>query len=203
MALLDSAHFKTSKTAPFKSRFFLWKKFAWLLASLQIAAASAQTQHPAAEYKLKAVFLYNFAQFVEWPETAYPNPISPFVIGIIGNDPFGTFLDQIVRNESVKGHPIEVRRFKSINQIESCQILFISRSESERTAAMLRKLKGKPILTVGEAENFAIVGGMIRFITERNKVKFRINVEAARASGLTISSKLLRVSEIVVTEKEQ
>jgi hypothetical protein len=154
----------------------------------------AQTAQPL-EYQLKAVFLFNFAQFVDWPPEAFPDSATPLVIEILGNDPFGSFLDATVRGETVRGRSIEVRRHRRINDITTCHILFISQSEMDRLDDILATLKDRSILTVGDIDNFEWRGGMIRFVVERNRIRFRINLEAAQAARLTISSKLLRLAD--------
>lgn len=157
---------------------------------------------PPKEYQLKAVFLFNFAQFVEWPPQAFPEPDTPLVIGVLGNDPFGSYLDETVRGETVDRHPLAVRRFRRVDEITACHILFITRPADSHLPDVLAALKGRTILTVGDAERFAGQGGMIRFVTDRNRIRLRINVDAAEAAGLKISSKLLRPAEIVSTGRE-
>ena len=115
------------------------------------------------ETAIKAVFLFNFAQFVDWPPSAFPSPDSPFVIGVLGDDPFGAFLDATVKGEKVKGHPLLVRRFHQVDEATGCHILFISASESDRFEHDFSALKDRAILTVGDAEGFAQRGGIIRF----------------------------------------
>jgi hypothetical protein len=146
---------------------------------------------------VKAVFLFNFAQFVDWPADAFSGPATPLVIGVLGEDPFGDFLDQTVRHEHVGGRPFQVRRYQSVDEIKTCHILFINRSEGDRPEDILAGLKHRPLLTVSDANGFAQRGGMIRFVTERNRIRLQLNLEAAEAAHLTISSKLLRVAEIV------
>jgi len=152
------------------------------------------------EYQVKAVFLFNFTQFVEWPATAFTEPETPFVIGILGKDPFGNFLDQTISGEKVSGRPIVVQRFQTLEEIKTCHILFINVTDN-RFKPTITSLKNKNILTVGDANGFTKQGGMIRFITEENKIRIRINLEASEAADLTISSKLLRLAEIVSTQK--
>jgi hypothetical protein len=163
--------------------------------------AVAQTS-AAREYQIKAVFLFNFAQFVDWPSAAFPEARTPLVIGVLGEDPFKSYLDETVRGETVNNRPIIVQRYRRVEEIGICHVLFISRSENDRLEQILAGLKGRNILTVGDGEDFARDGGMIRFITDNNKVRLRINVEAAKAASLTISSKLLRPAEIVTSRKE-
>jgi len=146
------------------------------------------------EYQVKAVFLFNFAQFVDWPSIALPEDNSPLVIGILGDDPFGSFLDETIRGEEVKKHPIIVHRFRHVNDIKSCHILFIN---VPNTDDLIGTLKGKSILTVGDSHNFLQKGGMIRLYTENNKIHMQVNLAAVKAADIDISSKLLRVAEII------
>jgi hypothetical protein len=163
--------------------------------------SGAQSLHGEAtalqENQVKAVFLFNFAQFVDWPASAFPDPRSPLVIGILGDDPFDGYLDATVKGEMVNGRPLMVQRYRRVEEIKRCQVLFISGSETGRLPKILSTLAGRQILTVGDAEGFATNGGMIRFVTARNKVRFRINLGAAQAAGLSISSKLLRAADVV------
>jgi hypothetical protein len=170
--------------------------------ALALGGLAAPDVAPAApalsrEYEVKAVFLYNFAQFVDWPGDAFASASDPLVIGILGEDPFGKYIDEAVRGERVNGRPIAIRRISRPEDAASCQILFISRSEAGNLPGILSLLKGKNVLTVSDIDGFSHGGGMIRFVMENNKVRLRINIDAARAAGLRISSKLLRPSEVV------
>lgn len=147
--------------------------------------------------QVEAVYLFNFSQFVEWPPESFPEGRSPLVIGVLGNDPFGQTLDEVVQGESVNGRALAVQRFQRIEDVADCHILFISRSERDQLRQILEHLKGRSILTVSDMDEFANAGGMIRFVNVENKIRLRINVDAARAAGLTISSKLLRPAQIV------
>jgi len=154
----------------------------------------AQTA-PSTEYQLKAIFLFNFTQFVQWPTKAFPEPQAPLVIGVLGDDPFGAYLDAAVRGESVNGHSLTVQRYRRVEDIKECHLLFISSSESARMKELLTALKDRPILTVGDVESFSVHGGMVRFVIEKGKIRLRINEDRAKAAELTISSKLLRLAE--------
>ncbi|MGN6554477.1 MAG: YfiR family protein [Verrucomicrobiota bacterium] len=163
-----------------------------------LSSASAQASR---EYALKAVFLLNFTRFVEWPASAFPQTNSPIVIGVLGSDPFGRALDDVVKGEVVEGHPVIVERYQSMAELKPCQILFISMSEQSRWPEIRDALKGQPVLTVSEMENFAPVGGMIRlYKSSQNKIRLRINLDAVKAEHLKISSKLLNVSDVVELE---
>jgi hypothetical protein len=149
------------------------------------------------EYPLKAVFLFNFAQFTDWPTNAFVAPDSPLVIGVLGDDPFGALLDDAVRDEIVNGRKFIVERYQRAEDIKTCHILFISQSETKRLDKIVSDLKGKPVLTVSDIENSAYRGVCVRFITENNKIHLRINMDSLKDANLTMSSKLLRVSEII------
>ena len=151
----------------------------------------------ASEAQVKAVFLFNFAQFVDWPAEAVPDSQAPLVIGILGDDPFGDFLDATVRGEHRGARPFAVQRYQRVDDITRCDILFISRSSADRPEEILARLKRRPILTVSDADRFAERGGMIRFVTDRSRIRLQINPEPAEAAHLTISSKLLRVAEVI------
>jgi hypothetical protein len=167
------------------------------LAVLLLACGLAGAAAPVSEYQLKAVFLFNFAEFVEWPAAALPHAEAPFVIGVLGDDPFGATLDEVVRGETVNHHPLAVRRFRSIAEIRDCQILFITAAELTHLDAILVALKGRSVLTVTDADDPVPRGVVIALVRRDNRIRLRIDLEAARASNLTISSKLLRPAEIV------
>jgi len=154
------------------------------------------------EYQVKAVFLFHFTQFVQWPRTAFDDPGAPVIIAVLGEDPFGSFLDEVVRDENVDGRPIVVRRYGRPGEVGPAHILFIATSENERLEQALALFQGRSILTVGEGEGFAARGVMIRFRTLENRVRLRINVGALRSAGLNVSSKLLRSAEIVTSERQ-
>jgi hypothetical protein len=166
-------------------------------AALCVFACLFCAQAKVLDYQVKAVFLFNFTQFVDWPPEAFAKPDAPLVIGVLGDDPFGAYLDQTVGGEKVAHRALIVRRWQHAQDIGDCHILFISQSEAGRLDEIIAGLRGRSILTVGDDATFLRRGGIVRFVTESDRVKVRINVDAARASGLTISSKLLRVAEIV------
>jgi hypothetical protein len=173
----------------------------WLLAvvaaGLFVSAHGLHAADAPTENQVQAVFLFNFSRFVEWPAQAFAAPNDPFVIGIVGSDPFGARLDEAVHNEQINGHPLTVRRYRSVSEVDNCQILFIDRSEIGHLGQILAALDHHSTLTVSQADGAAQRGVMIQFATENSRIRLRINVESARAAGLTISSKLLRPAEIV------
>jgi hypothetical protein len=181
----------------FPRRFALAVLFAGLglLPGVSANAAPGVTRTP--EYDLKAVFLFQFAHFVEWPAKAFSDVHSPITIGVLGDDPFGGGLDEIVANEVVGGRKLIVRRYRGLDQVDSCHILFICASETERMVTILGKLRGRSVLTVGDTDQFVTQNGIIGFKLSKNRLKLRINIAAADTAKLIISSKLLRQAEIV------
>jgi len=174
-----------------------------LLSGLAWSAPIALTGTPPnREYQVKAIFLFNFTQFVEWPADAFAHANTPLVIGVLGEDPFGAYLDETVRGETANGRPLTVERYRRIQEIGDCQVLFISRSEADRLEQIFGSLKGRRILTVGDVEGFTRRGGMIHLATITGKTQLRINLEAAKAAQLTISSKLLRPAHIVASGED-
>jgi len=180
-----------------KSRMIRPPYAALVVAALMTLAPGATRPQPqrASEYQLKAVFLFNFAQFVSWPPDAVPEPDAPFVIGILGDDPFGAAIDETVRGERLGARAYLVQRYRRLEDVKRCDILFISRSEREHVPQILAALQHRPLLTVSDADGFLEAGGMIRFVTEQSRVRLRINVAAAQEAHLTLSSKLLRLAE--------
>ena len=149
---------------------------------------------PSGEYQVKAVFLFNLAQFVEWPPKAFADPGAPLVVGVLGEDPFGSYLDETLRGERAHNRPLLLQHYRRVSEVRVCHVLFISRSETDRLDQIFAAVRGRSVLTVGDADEFISRGGMIGLVTEKNKIRIRINAEAVRAAGLTISSKLLRLA---------
>lgn len=178
-----------------------WRLGLW--APLLGLAAAAQSPGGAAhDYQIEAVFLFNFSQFVEWPPDALGASDEPFIIGILGADPFGGFLDATIQNEKSLGRSMVVRRYSRAEDASSSHILFIAGSEQHRFAADVAALKGRSILTVSDADDFLRQGGMIHFIRQDNRIRLQINLAAAKSAGLVISSKLLRPSKIFTPGKD-
>jgi hypothetical protein len=159
---------------------------------------SLRARQSGGEYEVKAAFLLNFAKFVEWPTKAFPDSKAPFVIGIVGTDPFGDALPQLIKRETVQHRPIVIRRFKVAEDFGGCHILFLSRSLAAQTDHVPGRLQGLPVLTVSEKEDFVRKGGVIGFLLVGNFVRFDINVKAAAAADLKVSSKLLAVARLVL-----
>jgi hypothetical protein len=143
------------------------------------------------EYEIKAAYLYNFIKYVDWP--SYGDTIT---IGVLGGNPFGSALAPL-NGKMVKGRRLVVRQLDSVRDAQRCQIIFVSSSEKPRLQEIFESLRSARVLTVGETQGFADGGGIINFIEENNKVRFEINAEAARRTGLNISSELLKLAKLV------
>jgi YfiR/HmsC-like len=161
-----------------------------LLRAVEGTAEEAQLS----EYRVKAAFVFNFAKFVEWPAESFSDDTSQLIIGILGENPFGTDLEQTIQGKTINSHPLAIRQMRSLNEIAKCHILFVSASETKRLAEIFHILGEKSILTVGEAEGFNEGGGMINFTWEGKKIRFQINDDAAKKAKLKISSKLLSLA---------
>lgn len=168
------------------------------LAFAGVFNSQAQAQ-AATEYDIKAVFLYNCTRFVEWPGTSEAD--KPLVIGVLGQDPFGARLDDALRGEKSNNRPLVVKRLQSLEEALTCEVVFIARSEQAALPQILQRLGGHPILTVSDIPSFAESGGMVGLMTEKDKVRLQINVDASKLASLSISAKLLRPAQIVSTRK--
>ena len=167
-----------------------------LIFALNPIANSAESSRPS-EYELKAAFLYNFVKFTEWPPEEIAKSGQPFVIGVLGKDPFGAALDKVVEGETVFKKPIVTKRFSRLEDAASSHVLFISSSEGNNLSAILRALDSHSILTVSEIDNFAQRGGVINLKKENERIVFEINIDAARHAGLSMNAQLLKLAKIV------
>ncbi len=151
------------------------------------------------EYQVKAVYLYNFGKFVEWPAAASRE--DSFTICVLGRDPFGGTLDAAVAGETIGEKKMAARRIADVQDSTNCKILFISASEAGRLKQILAALGKSSVLTVSDMPDFTAAGGMIQFVLNDNKVRFEVNLGAAQKNGLTLSSQLLKVA--LAIRKEQ
>jgi hypothetical protein len=159
---------------------------------LCVAQPETARQAPT-EYQVKAAFLYNFAKFVEWPPE--PNEQkAPLAICVFGRDPFDGALERVTQGKTIDGRRIVIRRTRDIAIARSCQILFVSLSEAGRMAELFEALRDTSILSVSEIPRFCRAGGVIAFEMEGQRVRFRVNVNAASRVRLKISSKLLQLA---------
>lgn len=154
------------------------------------------SQTPSRENQIKGAYILNFSRFIEWPKNAFHDSRDPFVISIVGEDPFGVFIDELLKGEVKAGHPIIVKRFKSLDEVDFAHILFITRETDIDDVRLASLIKDQSILTISDREGFARKGGTVEFYVEDDKIKFEINQKEGERSGLRFSSKLLRLAKI-------
>jgi hypothetical protein len=152
------------------------------------------------EHAVKAAFLYNFGKYVRWPESA-AGAGGDFVIAVLGADPFGAALDDIVRGKRIGNRPVTVKRVSNLSELGACEVLFISASEEARLEAILAELPNGPILTVADMPRFVERGGMIGLVVANRRVQFEVNALAAERAGLVLGSQLMRLARAVVERK--
>lgn len=166
-----------------------------------VVFVSSRAQSPS-EYEVKAAFLFNFAKFVEWPAGVFSNSDAPFRICLLGRDPFGSNLDQIIAGKTLDGRRIVVGRSADATDLRTCQILFIAASETRRIPQILQQLKGAGVLTVGDTKGFVQMGGMIDFVRDGDRVRFEINLKAADSAHLKLSARLMGVAKQVLGQDD-
>ncbi len=167
-----------------------------LMAALALCAGLAQPVQagdPALEYAAKANYLSRMTPFVDWPATAFDGPAAPFILCVAGRDPFGTMIDEAVRDQHVGDHPVAVVRLRMVAKGAACHLLFLGRTRLQTPHQMLAAVAGQPVLTVAD-QDLAADGAMVRFVKVDGRVRFEIDAAAAEAGGLTLSSKLLSLS---------
>jgi len=148
------------------------------------------------EYKLKAAFIYNFAQFVEWPGDAFGGPSAPFVIGVVGDPSLAQMLEQAVKGKTAGKREIVVKYYAGVDAIQRSHILFVAASERERMGDVVRRAFADSTLTIGDFDGFTAASGMVRFITEDNRLKFEVNLDATNQGHLKFSAQLLKLARM-------
>ena len=154
-------------------------------------------QDALSEYQVKAAYLFNFLKFVEFPNESFADPLAPIIIGVLGEDPFGNALPQVVTGKTVQGRDLVIHLYRTGENLRGAHILFISVSERKRLPMILSTLRGASVLTVADTAGFLDAGGMIQFLNENERVRFAINVDATGRAKLKISSKLLSLARVV------
>jgi len=152
-------------------------------------------------YQHKALYLYQFAKYTEWPKENLGDENEPFVLGILGRDPFGKDID-IIQGKPIKGRKLTVKRFAKVQEVTGCQLLFICSSETEQLPQILKALEKSSILTIAETEGFAQQSAMINLVAEQKTagsqtVSFEINRAAAEKANLKLDTQLLKLAKRV------
>jgi len=153
------------------------------------------------EYRLKLAFIYNFAQFTQWPPEAFRDPAAPLTVCVVGQDPFAGEMEQTLHGRRAAGHPVEIKRLKLEDDPKGCHMIFVRANEKRAAGKILSAVRGSNTLTVGESRGFAELGGVINLVLDDNKLRFEVNLNAATQSRLRISSKVLALAKIVSTER--
>jgi hypothetical protein len=148
------------------------------------------------EYEVKAAFLFNFARLTEWPGEAFRLHDKKFEMCIMGDNPFGGVLDTF-SNRTIGGRRVSITRITDVSESSACNLLFIASSERHRLTEIISFVKERPVLTVSDIKGFEKEGGIIAFFVKDNRVRFRINIDAASKANLKIRSYLLEVADIV------
>ena len=180
-----------------------WRRQARILSAwagilvFAVLAFGARIAHGANEAVVKAAYIFNFAKLVDWPGSAFDRAQAPLVIGVVGRDDVTDELLRTAGKVTANGRPLEIRRVAAnAAALRACHMVFVPQSENPDT--VLAMVQGHPVLVVGEAENFARRGGPLAFVKVNGTLKFEANPKAAARSGITVSSKLLRVAQTVV-----
>jgi hypothetical protein len=173
----------------------------FILAAIISVAAGTQAADmtPKTPYELKAFLLCNFAIYTEWPKEAFASDTAPFVLGILGKDPFGKDID-VLKGKTIKGRPLVVKYYNDVDEISGCHLLFISSSEKKRLPEILKAVEHSSVLTVSEIDSFVAQNGMIDIFMEETRPGFvrpgyRINQAATEKAGIKIGSYVLKLAK--------
>jgi hypothetical protein len=164
-----------------------------LLSGFVVSDARAQPS----EYAIKAEFIERFTRFIDWPQEAFPSPEAPFVLCVMGDNPFGDYLERLARERRVKDRKVRLLQIARVSEVDACHLVFIAASERNREREVVARTQGKSILTIGDTPGFAEVGVILNFFLEQDRIRFEINLDEARRTGLTFSSKLLKLARVV------
>jgi len=164
---------------------------------LLFAAGRASAQQTE-EYRVKAAFLFHFAQLVDWPAPSPGEENKPLTLCTLGQDPFGGDLETTLQGKSIGTRPVQIRHLRQPQDVPGCQVVFVSGRDRKQMVSLLASLKDDAVLTVGESDDFVKQGGMIGFCMDSDKVRFDVNVDAAARAKLKISSRLLLLAKSVI-----
>ena len=191
------------------ARSVCWKLLGWGLACVLLVAlsmargvgAQAAPQTTEISRQVKAAYLYKFTSYTEWPRGAFADPGSPIVIGVMGDDTLAEELEQVVVGRTVNGRPLAVRKFRRGEvSLAGVHMLFVGRADKSRLAEMLSTLKGRPILTVTDADDALTLGSMINFVVTGERLRFEVALATTEVSRIKISALMLAAAYRVVKE---
>lgn len=176
--------------------YWIFFSFLWAI-SPGSPAFSGQKKQDEREYTIKAGFIYNFTEFIQWPQGAFANGQEKFIIGVVGVNPFDDILDDIAAKKEIKGRGMVVEYYKSAEEIRKCHILFIASSEKDNLEKILEKVRKSPILLIGDTPDFGNKGVAFNFFVKRDKLRFEINIKHMEEAGLIAGSQLLSLGKII------
>ncbi len=173
----------------------------WILYGVLYGALSFPQAPPLPEYQVKAALIYKFTKFINWPAAAFRGSEQPFTFCVLGQDPFGEALDELV-GKPAAGRIMTIQRATRVESLKGeCQIIFISPSEYKNLSTILNQLQGTPVLLISDIERFAELGGMIGLLTIGGRIRFTINLTVMRQAGLEVSAQLLELAIVVRSDK--
>jgi hypothetical protein len=150
------------------------------------------------QYILKAAFLERFTRLIDWPlESGIEDTTKPFIIGVVGENPFGSILENLAIIQKIKNKKIEIKYYTNQNLDAICHLVFISKSEQDNLGKIISIIKNRPILSVGDTKGFANQGVIINLFFDKNKLSYEINESVLNRSRLTASYLLLMTAKII------
>ena len=195
---LPSPHGGGVVSAPVSRRGFL-ALLVWSAAALSARAADSPGADASKELKVKAAYLGAFGNNVDWPESLFPGPGAPLVLGVLGRDPFGPLLETTVKGRKIANRPMLIQRSARPEDLKDCHIVFFTSQLGGRLKEPLAAFKGRPVLTVGEHPDFLEAGGMIQFLVDGDgRLRFNINQDRADEVGLKLNSKMVELALKVI-----
>lgn len=167
-----------------------------LAAGVMGSCLTARGDDDTRQRQVEAAFIYNFTQFIEWPKDAFASDSAPFVIGVLGQDPFDGLLARTMAGKKVGTHAVQVVYFASASDVKPVNLLYVPTSEDDHAGDALSRLNDAPALTIGQSDSFLAANGGIRLYTEDRRMRFQINLHSTDHARLKISSKLLNLAKI-------
>jgi hypothetical protein len=166
-----------------------------LVALTMLAPAQAQSEgEGSGEFQQKARLICNFLRNCKWPTRRFPQPDSPFIIGIYGSDQISEYLREDIQDRRIQGRPVQIRGISQKEQLTMCHVVFVSRSERDRLRMIIGETRRENVLTVGESENFLASGGVIQFTSFSGQIRYQISLDAARRERIEPNGFVLRMA---------
>ncbi|MBF0572328.1 MAG: YfiR family protein [Desulfamplus sp.] len=173
-----------------------------MIITIALAIYSTECGYAAeiSEYQIKAAYIYNFTKFIHWPDNAFRDQTAPLVVGVLGENDFDGALIPL-SSKTVNSRAIQIKFFRTLEDVQECHILYISNSDTVETDSILKELKFRPIVTIGDGEQFAFRGGVIQFVMIRSRLRFILNLANAKINQIQIDAQLLSLATEVLYDK--